>query len=186
MADFGIGGPQFGLRDVKIAAWNSTGSYGTLYDVPSVSSFSFNINTVNAQLEGDDIITDTHAVAVSSQVTMRFGSVSFPVYAVLTGATTVTYNSGASDELQVQQISDLSFPFFGVLGKALSTDGSGAFHIFIPKVKIMEGFQVTMEYGNYVIPEVSGMAVKDGGWGIYTPLQYATDIAIATMPPTLA
>jgi len=178
MALFDAGGPQFGLDDAKIAVWNGDGTYGTAVDVPSVQMMDVQYQTVNGQLEGDDIITDTHAKARSAQVRIRFGSVSFPVLAVLTGVPTVS-----SPGARTQRFGKINFPYFGLCGRALSTRDGGDTHLFVPQCKIMEGFTVSFQYGQYAIPEITCMAVYDTTFqDIYRSVEH--DVAQAvTVPP---
>lgn len=160
MPDFGLGGPSFGLRDAKIARWNGDGTYGPMVDVPSVQLMGVNIQTTNAQLEGDDVITDVHAKATSGQVTIRFGSVALEVLEILTDR---TIESSGSTPNAVDRLSftGTNFRWFALCGKAESTNGVGDVHFFVPKCKIMEGFEVRMEYGQYLVPELTAMCVPD-------------------------
>ena len=56
---FDIASPQFGLADAKIATWNATNDYGTEVDVMSVQLLGVTMQTVSADLTGDDQITAT-------------------------------------------------------------------------------------------------------------------------------
>jgi hypothetical protein len=185
---FDIGGPQFGLRDAKIAVHNGDGSYGTLVDVYSVQLYSAQIQTTTAELTGDDSITAVHATGRSAQVQLRFGSVQLGVLEILTGQT--LSSSGSSPNIRREMIFDnFDFPYFGIAGKAVASEGAGAeTHLVLPKVKITDGFQVNFEYGSFAIPEVTAMAVTDPDYtdlanAIAHIVQYesSTDVAI---PPT--
>lgn len=181
MALFDKGGPQFGLDDVKIADWVGDGTYGTAVDVPSVQMYEAQTQTTNAQLEGDDIITDSHARARSAQVRIRFGSISFAALEVLLGV-----NQVVSSTVRTLKIGNINFPYFGICGRALSTRDAGDTHIFIPQCKIMEGFTLTMQYGQYVIPEITCMAVYDTTYQYISALvEHDTAVAV-TIPPAFA
>lgn len=161
MPDFGIGGPNFGLRDGKVATWNGDGTYGTNVDIPSIQLLGISIQTTNAQLEGDDVITDVHAKAISGQFRLRFGGkISQAVMEILTGRT--RESSGVTPN-RVSRIkyTGLNFPWVGACGRADATNGAGDTHTWIPKFKITEGFEAVYEYGNYSIPELTCMAVPD-------------------------
>lgn len=160
MPDFGIGGPQFGLRDAKVAVWNGDGTYGVLVDVPSVQMLTQSVQTVNAQLEGDDVITDVHSKAISGQIKLRFGSVSLDVLEVITGRS-IASSGTTPNRVDRLYFAGTNFGWFGLCGKSESTAGSGDTHLFAPKVKIMEGFEVKMEYGQYLIPELTAMSIPD-------------------------
>lgn len=173
-------GPEFGLNDVKIAT-NTAGVYGSAVDVPSVQMYEVNPQTVNAQLEGDDKITDTHAIAISAQVRIRFGSVSLEALEVLLGKTAVESGSGTT-EVKTIRIDNLKFPYFGICGKANSTQDGGDTHLYVPKCKIMEGFTLGMQYGQYVIPEITCTAVADENGIIMDIVKHETAVSV-TIPP---
>lgn len=165
MPNFGLGGPSFGLRDVKVAVWNGDGTYGVLVDVPSVQLFSENLQTVNAQLEGDDVITDIHAKAISGQVKVRFGSVALEVLEVITGRTILS-TGVTPNRVDRLNFTGTNFEWFGICGRAESTGQDGDTHLFIPKCKVLEGFEVKFEYGQYTIPELTLMCVPDDQYTI--------------------
>jgi hypothetical protein len=159
MGIFGdFGNPTFGLRDLKIATWNSAANYGTAVDIPSAQLYEVSPETVSAELEGDDVITATHAFAISATVRIRFGSVPLEVLQILTGNTYDSYGTTPS-RIRSLVIDAISFPYFGICGKALSTEDSGDMHIFVPKLKVMDGFTIGFQYGQFTIPEITCKAV---------------------------
>jgi hypothetical protein len=178
------GAPTFGLNDCKIATLNSDGTYASAVDVPSVQLYEINPQTVNAQLEGDDSITDSHANVISARVRIRFGSINFEALQVLLGKNYVQSNSTPNRKKTIT-VDNLKFPYFGIVGKALSTQDAGSTVIFVAKVKIMEGFTVSMQYGQYAIPELTCMAIKkNDGQGIFQMTEWETDAALAIPPAT--
>jgi hypothetical protein len=184
---FTFGGPQFGLKDAKVATNLLNGSYGTNYDVPSVQLLSAQLNTTTAQLEGDDEITATAAKTISATVTLRFGSVPFEVFATLTGQT--IESTATPGNRRRMSFSGRKMPYFGVCGKSEAAESDGETHMFIPKCKITEGFEIRFEYGAFSIPELSCMAVvdpnftdPDGNNEIIQLLEYDESIAVA-LPP---
>lgn len=181
MAFDSYGAPQFGLEDVQIAVWNSTDSYGSAVDIPSVQLFGTEMQTVSAQLEGDDKITDSHAQIIGGAVRLRFGSVSMAALEVLLGLTS-TASGSDQDHLKLSGSDDM--PYFGICGKMSATQGSGDLHVFLPKVKIMENVMLAQaEYGQYIIPEVAAQAVDDTTYGVINLIEHAADTSI-TIPPT--
>jgi hypothetical protein len=170
---------KFGLLDCKIAVWNSDESYGTAVDVPSVQVLGIEFQTVTANLEGDDVITDTHAKQISAQITLRFGFQSVDVLAILTGE---THASSNNDDSMI--FGDQNYPYFAICGRVDDTQGGGNDVWFAPKCKITGGWSIRMEYGNYVIPEITAMAVYETAtYGIATVFQYDSATAVA-IPPT--
>ena len=189
MSIFDFGALSYGLRDAKVAVNNLDGSFGTAIDVPSVQLYVANLQTVNAQLEGDDAITATAARIISAQVTIRFGSADLDLLGILTG--NAVDNSGTTPNRRRQlDISNLKLPYFGISGKADSEEGTGDNHIFVPKIKLMEGFEIRLEYNTFVAPEITAMAVGDPNFldanslsSIVQVVQYETASTVA-LPPT--
>jgi hypothetical protein len=139
---FETGGPQFGLSDAKIATWTAAGAYGTVTDVMSVQMVGVTLQYSSAQLEGDDAITATAARAIGGQVTLRFGSISLDVLAILTGKAVGTISS-------VEQVAIEGgdrMPYFGLIGKALAEEGSGDTWVFVPKAKITNWSTATLPF----------------------------------------
>ncbi len=176
-------GPEFGLDDVKIAALSSDGTYGEEVDVPSVQMYGVNLNTVNAQLEGDDEITDTHAINISAEVKLRFGSISFEALQVLLGINYVQSLGVSPDRVRTLTIGNIKFPYFGINGRAKATQDNGDTHIFVPKVKIMQGFEVGMQYGQYVIPELTCTAVRSDLYDAILQIIKHEEAKAVTIPP---
>lgn len=156
---FDYGALTYGLRDVKIAVNNLNGTFGTAVDVPSAQLYVANLQTVNAQLEGDDRITATAVRIISAQIQFRFGSIAPQVVELITGGT-LDESYSQPNRRQQLNISNRRLPYFGICGKADGEEG-GDTHIFVPKVKIMEGFELRMEYNTFSIPEMTAMAVGD-------------------------
>jgi hypothetical protein len=181
---FEFGGPQFGLDDSKIAVLNTDGSYDAALDVPSVQMLGANIQTVNAMLEGDDQITDTHAITISGEIKLRFGSIPFAVVQALMGRDYVqSHAANSTDRVWTQKIGNEKLPYFGLCGRALSTQDDGDTHLFIPKLKIMQGFEIGFQYGQYVIPELTCAAVRHPDWdAIAILIKHEVAVAV-TLPP---
>lgn len=181
MAFDSFGAPQFGLNDVKVAAYNATNDYGTEVDVPSVQMMGAVLQQIAAQLEGDDSITDSGASAIGGEVRIRFGSVSIAALEVILGNAS-TASGAVQDHLKVS--GGDTMPYFGICGKVNATVGSGDLHIFLPKVKIMQDVELaSAEYGQYIIPEMTAQAVDDTTFGIINLIEHSTVAAVA-IPPT--
>jgi hypothetical protein len=143
---------------------------------------------VNAQLEGDDKITDTHARVISATVTLAFGGINPDVLAVITGRPAVV-TGVAPNRVRTMEISGLNFPYFGLVGKTDSTRG-GDMHLFAPMLKVMEGFQLRSEYGAYSIPELTCTAIADDNFvdeddnSLLAYLIWHETLTAVALPPT--
>lgn len=186
---FDFGALSYGLRDAKIAVNNLDGTFGTAVDVPSVQLLVANLQTVNAELTGDDRITATAARIISAQITIRFGSVDLDILEIMTGAS--IDNSGTTPNRRRQlDISNRRLPYFGIAGKADAEEGSGDNHVFVPKLKLMEGFEIRLEYNTFSTPEITCRAVGDDQFldaddlaSVIQVVQYETSTTVA-LPPS--
>jgi len=181
------GAPTFGLRDVKVATWNSTNSYGTAVDVPSVQMMAATLQQTAAQLEGDDSITATAARAIGGQVQLRFGSISLAALEVMTGqaATSSLTTPNAVKGLKISGGDNM--PYFGIVGQAYAEEGDGDIHVFIPKCKITGDIQLAnLQYGQFAIPEMTVQAVDDATFGVIYLVEHETATAVAIPPANIA
>ena len=184
MAFDSYGAPQFGLEDVKIAVWNSAGSYGDEVDVPSVQMYGAILKIVSAQLEGDDQITASAARAVGGESRIRFGSVSIAALEVLLGNDSTASGSTPTAQDELRMIGGDNMPYFGICGKALAEEGSGDLHVFLPKVRIMQDVELaTLQYGQFAIPELTVAAISDSSYGIINLIEHETATTVV-IPPT--
>lgn len=169
---------KFGLQDVKIATWNDVGDYGTPVDVIAAQLMSSEFQTVNAMLEGDDILADTHARQISAQVRVRFGFKNLNVLGVITGQ-----DLESSGNVLSMVFGDANYPYFCMAGKIDHTAGTGNDILFIPKMKLMEGFSLSAEYGQYMTPEITATAIWEGAtYGMGKLFQYPIQ-TLVTLPP---
>lgn len=155
-----FGSPQFGLSDVKVAKNNLDGSFGAAVDVPSVQLLGLQLQTTNAELTGDDIITAVHSKIIGGQATIRWGSVAFEVLEVLTNLTTESGNT-TPNQYRRMRITAYQAQYFAICGKVNAVEGSGCFIMFAPLVKLMEGFTVEAQYGQFIIPNVTARFLVD-------------------------
>lgn len=187
MAFDSYGAPQFGLNDVKIAAWNSTDSYGSAVDVMSVQLMGAVLQMISAQLEGDDSITATAARSIGGEVRLRFGSVNLSALEVLLGNTATSSVASPNEVMGLKVSGGDNMPYFGIVGRAIAEEGVGDFQVFLPKVRITSDITLaTMEYGSFVIPEVTAQAVDDATYGIIYLIEHEAETAIAIPPANIA
>jgi len=181
MAFDSYGAPQYGLNDVKVAAWTATDTYDTAVDVPSVQLMGTTLATVSAQLEGDDSIMASASRAVGGEVRVRFGSISLAALEVILGNTS-TASGAVQDHLKVSGGDNM--PYIGICGKALAEEGTGDTHVFIPKCKLMGDLTIAqLEYGQFAIPEATIQIVDDATYGLINVIEHATAADVA-IPPT--
>jgi hypothetical protein len=169
---------RYGLRDVKIAAWTSEGVYGTAVDFGAAQLFQVSIEVEEAELPGDDVIVDTHSTAKSVAISLRQGDVSLDVISIMSGE---DITSGAGARSIVFGQSDR--PYFALCGKINGTGDGGDTHLFIPKCKLKGALPWKMEYGNYMIPEMTAEGVYEGATNGFLKIVEHDTAADVAIPP---
>lgn len=169
---------RFGLRDVKIATWTTANSYGTAVDFGAAQLFQISIEVEEAELPGDDVIVDTHSTAKSVSVQVRQGDVSLDVISIMTGEDIA---SPAGKRSIVFGQSDR--PYFALCGKINGTGDGGDTHIFVPKCKLKGALPWKMEYGNYMIPEMTAEGVYEGATNGFLKIVEHDTAADVAIPP---
>jgi hypothetical protein len=149
----------FGLSDVKIyTGWSATaGTYDQVAEIESAQMLVTDLVMQQAQLEGDDHITDIVSRVTSVSFRVRFGFRDLDVISLITGATLAESDTFDSLTFGRDTLSE-----FSLWGMADGTGESGQhLEIWIPRCKLLDGFGVTMEKGTYVTPELEGVGLYD-------------------------
>jgi len=182
---FDVSSPQFGLADVKIATWNATDDYSAEVDVMSVQLLGVSMQTVSADLVGDDQITATASRAVSGTVQLRFGGISIAALEVLFGVTATSSVASPNNVRSFRLTGGLETPYWGLTGRSLSAEDSGDTLIFLPKCRIMGDVTLaTLEYGAFSIPQIEARIVSDSTYGMINVITRQTGSTTVTVPPT--
>ena len=181
---FDIASPQFGLADVKIATWNATDNYATEVDVMSVQLLGVSMQTISADLTGDDQITATASRAISGSCQLRFGGISINALEVLFGVTATSSVASPNNVRSFRIPGGLETPYFGLTGRALSAEDDGDTLIFIPKMRIMGDVTLaTLEYGTFSIPQIEARIVADATYGMINIITRETGSTTVEVPP---
>lgn len=181
---FDVASPQFGLADAKIATWNATNDYATEVDVMSVQLLGVTMQTVAADLVGDDKITATASRAVSGTMQLRFGGISIAALEVLLGVTATSSIASPNNVKNLRVSGGGETPYFGLTARALSAEDDGDTLIFIPKARIMGDVTLaTLEYGTFSIPQIEARIVSDDTYGLINIIGRETGSATVEVPP---
>lgn len=147
-----------GLRDLKIAAWNSANSYGTAYDVLGSREMTAEWVVQSDQLEGDDVVLDRYSKITSVTLRLAHASVDLDVLDLLMGGTLVSNASyedfiiGETDEV----------PYVAIAGRVVGSGGGSDLHMFIPKAKLSGNLQYQAQLNQYLIPAAEFQGVHEG------------------------
>lgn len=164
-----------GLRDMKVAVWNSAGSYGTAYDVLGARSMNVSIQMETEELRGDDVVLDRYSKVVSATFTLANAAVDLSLLDILMGGTLVS-NASYEDFLMSQ---DDNMPYFAVAGRVVSSGGTSDLHIFAGKCKLAGPLAYQAQLDTYLIPSMEVQAVYDNtAAGIVRFRNYAAATAL--------
>ena len=146
-----------GLRDLKIADYNSQGSWGTAYDILGARSMSVELVVETDELRGDDVVLDRYSKIIAATFRIEHASVDLQTLEMLTGGTLVS-NASYEDVLIGE---DDNIPYVGIAGRSM---GSTTYdlHIFAPKAKMSGNLQYQAQLDTYLIPQAEFQAVSDG------------------------
>lgn len=185
MGYFGIGEVPFGLEDAKIAVNNLNGTWGTAVDIPSVRILRIRLETYNGVGEGDDIETVAHSKPKGATITVEMLGISSAVLEKITGLTKASSGSAPNRKFSLR-FNKYNAPYLGLCGRADSAEGGDA-HFFVPKMKLMEGFEVTAQFNTFSIPSLNFKALVDPSWG-NDIFDLITNEAVTSVviPPALA
>lgn len=171
----------FGLFDVKVAPRVSAGNWGTNVDVEAVQMMDVELDLETGELEGDDIIIDQHSKVQAINGNIRFGVKDLNVLATITN---VTLGSYTNYEMLTFGKDDMGY--FGMTGRANSTETSGDKQMFVPKVKLMQNLTLGFEKGQYQIVESAFRGIYENEtYGACKIIENNTAQSV-TVPPTMA
>lgn len=158
-----------GVRDAKIAQWNSTGSYGTALDIRGIREASIELELDTDQLEGDDEVVDRYSRIIAATIGLQKAFVDFQTASLMTGGTFVS--GAAYDDFLIDGENDPGF--VGLAIKAVASDGQET-HYFFPKAKLSGNLSLTLAYGSYLVPQAEFQAIKDGVAGTMRGRNFAS------------
>lgn len=187
MAGFAeFGDPIAGLQDAMIGKWVNTAgvtSYTGQTDVMSVQMMGSAVDTVAAELTGDDRITAQFARLIAGEISVRWAGRLLEVLAVVFGIASVASGVTPSRVEHFRIVGGTRLPYFGMIGQGLAEEGLGDMLVFVPKIKPTSQIKLTnMEYGAWQIAEFTARAVDDQDWGIVNLVRRETT-GTYTMPP---
>lgn len=147
-----------GLRDLKIAAWNSANSYGTAYDVLGARQMSIEWQAETDELRGDDVVLDRYTKIVSVTLTLAHAAVDLEALDLLMGGTLVS--NASYEDFMIAESDDT--PYVAIAGRVVGSGGTSDLHIFVPKAKLSGNLQYQAQLDSYLIPSATFQGVNEG------------------------
>jgi hypothetical protein len=175
------GQPNFGVQLGAIAVANLDGTIGTPIRIPSLKTTMVSMKTVTDQAQGDMSITAIAAQLISADLTLDTAGISRAVYTTLTG---VQPTSSSTPTRTYTTYGNDRFPYFALIIESLAAEASGDTLIFLPKVKLTQGFDYKFEFGKITTPQLKATAIKDLVLGYTMQKVDRATIASITMPPS--
>ncbi len=149
---------HYGLRDLKIAAWQGEGTFGTAYDVLGARSMSVQWVVETDELRGDDAVLDRYAKVIAVTFTLEHASVDLEVLDLLMGGTLVS--NASYEDFMVGETDDV--PFVAVAGRVVGSGGSYDLHLLAPKCRLSGNLNYQAQQQQYLIPSMELQAVYEG------------------------
>jgi hypothetical protein len=170
---------SFNLQQAVIATWIGTNNWGTAIELEACEIFGLKLETLNGRLMGSGGVADAAAVLIAGQVQLKIGYKKGEVYEIMTGSAQTESTDRRSQIFRAGQ----QMPWFGISGRILHTAGGGDLHLFVAKLKLMEGLEVKLQVGQYNISEINALALDSGStFGIGRLIDHDT-AAVCAIPP---
>lgn len=153
---------QYDVDDIKVAINNLDGTFGPMVDVPSCDLFGSTLNMKNQTMRGDGHITALASAPESAQCQFRFGSFNSKVAAVILGSAESSSGASPNRKTEMEVGAGQDMPYFAIAARAPDGLGKGgATIIWLPCCKIMQNVELRIEYNQFLMPQVTGMAIGD-------------------------
>jgi hypothetical protein len=140
--------PQpYGLRDIKVATLDATGTKGTLVDLPAAQTMDFSEKTAEKALRGDDAVKAKRVTIDEIAWTLESGGISFEASVVIFGGTIATSGVTPNQLKSWTRLETDAYPDFYAIGQAMSETG-GDMHLclFRNKANQLSGTLTDQEF----------------------------------------
>jgi hypothetical protein len=174
--------PQpYGLRDIKVATLDATGTKGTLVDLPAAQTMDFAEKTAEKPLRGDDVVVAKRVSIDSIDWTLESGGISFEASVVMFGGAITSSGVTPNQLKSYTRLYTDSYPDFYAIGQAMSETG-GDLHLclFRNKANQMSG---TLQDQEFWVTHAEGSALPslnvtdlNKAWAF---IQHETAVAVA-------
>jgi hypothetical protein len=124
----------YGLRDVKVATLDATGTKGTLVDLPNSQTLEFEETTSSQELRGDDTVVAKRTSVDGANWTLESGGINFEACVVMFGGTITSSGTTPAQKKVWGRLAADTYPDFFAEGQAMSESG-GDFHDVLYRCK---------------------------------------------------
>jgi len=152
----------FGLRQVKLTPIDASGALveEDAQFLPASRTFSFADTEDFETLEGDDRTVASHGAGPTVDWELEGGGISFPVWAILSGATVAETGVSPTAKRTLSKKTSDQRPYFQVEGRAISDNG-GDVTCEVFRCKADGDLEAEFANGAFLLTNASGKGYGD-------------------------
>lgn len=147
----------YGLRDVKVATLDATGTKGSLVDLPNAQTMEFNETTNTQTLRGDDKVVARRTTLEEVEWTLEAGGMSIEAGVVMVGGTVAETGTTPNQKKTWTRLGTDAYPDFYAVGQAMSETG-GDLHLALFRCKANE-FSGTFQDQEFWVTHMAGTGI---------------------------
>lgn len=147
----------YGLRDIKVATLDGSGTKGTLVDLPNAQTLEFEETTSTQQLRGDDAVKANRTTVDAVEWSLDAGGINFEAMKVIAGGNITTTGVTPNVKKQWRRMEGEAYPDFYLVGQALSESG-GDHHTVLHRCKANQ-ISGTHEDQEFWVSHAEGTAI---------------------------
>jgi hypothetical protein len=176
----------YGVREARVGTYlPATELWDTSVDVPNLQAIKVTPSADNDEMMVYGGKEHGLAVIVGCEVTLDFAGIADTVVAAMTGISSSSSGSGASETRTRRLEGGDNLSYFGLMVKILADDG-GDLHLYFPRCQLQSYFPLQMDKENkFLVPNVTAMAYRlrkeDGSlYPVIDMIEHATATSLAT------
>lgn len=174
----GYGDKPFALVEVVLVPFNGA-ELGTPVQLPSSRTLKFKVRVKSGEFVGDSRLQAVATIEEGVDWELEAGGISLEALAALTGRDLTSEGTTPNRKLTFNGAGAHFYPYVKIFGKSLG-DGPDDIHVVIYKAKVVESFEGTFGYGEFLATAIKGIGVDDGTNGIYDFIQNETAAELET------
>lgn len=164
---------SYGVREIKIISIPA----GTTISLPAAQKLTIKEVLTSGELRGNDALVATAAFLSHVEWSLENGGMAFDAIKAMTGRTVTGTGTTPNQKNTITAKAGDSMPYFKILGKVLTDDGSDV-HCIIYSAKLTDGFEGEWSDGEFFVQGCSGIGVADSAGKIYDLVHNETAAAL--------
>lgn len=169
-----VGGETpFGLNDLNV--FNASANA----DIPRATVCEVTLRFQTGELRGDDQLVDVASRVEGADWHIAAAGLDLDAFEIMFGYTMASTGSTPNQIDTTTVTAGKCMPWFELGGKALGPDCTDDLHIQLQKCKIMSMGSLKLENGQFLVTDISGIAISDGS-SVLKLIQHETAAALPT------